>query len=325
MTQPTLPFDPSDRAIDQPRQPKGKFEPIPVVKIGTTERLRPIDSMVVNALTNSIRERGLIHPIGVRVGDPQKGEPLYVLLHGAHRYQAWIDLRTAAIDMEDPDQRVLWSHIPASVFPAEITADDAKLIEVEENLRRKELTTEERAAQTTIYLGLVKRRGDVLTANEVRRAAHQGGVTGSVPVTPPSPTITQVVSKDLGLDDSKTVRNRVASATRLAKEAGATVPAKVTPESTDAGTLIDIGMAAMDVASSPTRKRDKANARKHGRTRTKRVGVEPAFEPTSDHPVEDVKRAWFAFTEAQKREIWDWLTNQPGWEQDLAPEAASAI
>ncbi len=45
-------------------------------------------------------------------------------------------LHAEAIASDDPEQKVLWSFVPSFVYPGDITADDAMLIELEENLRK---------------------------------------------------------------------------------------------------------------------------------------------------------------------------------------------
>lgn len=74
---------------------------------------------------NSIKERGLIHPIAVA---ETKGEK-YILIAGARRL----------IAMKELGEKV----IPAHIYPTGLTEDEHLAIEIEENKRRKDFTVKE--------------------------------------------------------------------------------------------------------------------------------------------------------------------------------------
>jgi len=94
--------------------------------IDATGRLRPVDEAHAQMIAASMNESGLIQPVVVRADVSGNGLKLVV---GGHR------LRGAAI--------LGWDEIPAILIEA--TDDEARQIEIDENLARKELTALERA------------------------------------------------------------------------------------------------------------------------------------------------------------------------------------
>ncbi len=97
-----------------------------VAAIDATGRLRPVDEAHAQLIAASMSESTLIQPIVVRTDASGNGLKLVV---GGHR------LRGAAI--------LEWEDIPAILIEA--TDDEARQIEIDENLARKELTALERA------------------------------------------------------------------------------------------------------------------------------------------------------------------------------------
>ena len=94
--------------------------------IDTTGRLRPVDEAHAQLIAASMNESGLIQPVVVRRHPSGNGLKLVV---GGHR---------------DRGARILeWDEIPAILIEA--TDDEARQIEIDENLARKELTALERA------------------------------------------------------------------------------------------------------------------------------------------------------------------------------------
>jgi len=90
--------------------------------IRVRERLRPLDPAKVAGLAESIRQRGLLQPIGVRKDG--------TLVYGYHRLEACKQLG--------------WTEIPALVLEQDSELE-TELAEIEENLIRNELTLLERA------------------------------------------------------------------------------------------------------------------------------------------------------------------------------------
>jgi ParB family chromosome partitioning protein len=98
----------------------------PLAAIDATGRLRPVDEAHAQLIAASMSEGCLIQPVVVRADASGNGLKLVV---GGHR------LRGAAI--------LGWDEIPAIMLEA--TDDEARQIEIDENLARKELTALERA------------------------------------------------------------------------------------------------------------------------------------------------------------------------------------
>jgi N6-adenosine-specific RNA methylase IME4 len=91
------------------------------------ERLRPLRDSLITELTESMATRGLIHPISITYPNGQATPQLVV---GAHRLEA--------------AKRLKWETIASDVV-AFADADQAKLVEIDENLIRGELSPAERA------------------------------------------------------------------------------------------------------------------------------------------------------------------------------------
>lgn len=97
-----------------------------IAAIDATGRLRPVDEAHAQLIAASMNESSLIQPVVVRTDSSGNGLKLVV---GGHR------LRGAGI--------LGWDEIPAILIEA--TDDEARQIEIDENLARKELTILERA------------------------------------------------------------------------------------------------------------------------------------------------------------------------------------
>jgi ParB family chromosome partitioning protein len=98
----------------------------PLAAIDATGRLRPVDEAHAQMIAASLNETGLIQPVVVRAAPDGNGLKLVV---GGHR------LRAAEINV--------WDEIAAILI--ECTDDEARQIEIDENLARRELTVLERA------------------------------------------------------------------------------------------------------------------------------------------------------------------------------------
>lgn len=98
----------------------------PVAAIDATGRLRPVDRAHAQMIAASMNESGLIQPVVVRANPSGNGLKLVV---GGHR------LCGAEINQ--------WDEIAAILI--ECSDDEARQIEIDENLARKELTALERA------------------------------------------------------------------------------------------------------------------------------------------------------------------------------------
>lgn len=106
------------------------IENIEISRIVVGERLREVDPDWVSALAASIQSLGLLEPIIVRKHFSWSEElPVYLLVAGAHRHAA----------AEEAGLQVVPAHI------SEMSADEARLAEIDENLMRQELTALDRA------------------------------------------------------------------------------------------------------------------------------------------------------------------------------------
>lgn len=92
------------------------------------ERLRPADPDRVVMIASSMRERGQLQPIGVyRAPNKGKGSTPWVLAFGLHRLKA--------------AELLGWEDVAAK----EVTVHEARLVEIEENLCRADLTVLDKA------------------------------------------------------------------------------------------------------------------------------------------------------------------------------------
>ena len=109
--------------------PAGQRRRVPLASIRVPARLRPVDPAWAAAVGGSMRETGLTHPIVVRPDSAELATD-YVLVAGMHRlYAADVVLGWNEIDVEvrDLDER------------------QAKVVEIDENLMRRELSALDRA------------------------------------------------------------------------------------------------------------------------------------------------------------------------------------
>ncbi len=97
-------------------------------RISDTDRLRPLDEAWVAALAESIRDHGLEQPIVVRP-TPLSETGAYALVAGGHRLAAVRLLGETEIKAEVRD----------------LSDDEARLVEIDENLMRRELDPLDRA------------------------------------------------------------------------------------------------------------------------------------------------------------------------------------
>lgn len=189
---------------------------IPVARIIKGDRLRAADPAAVEAKRVSMRESGQISPILVRPAPDQPGQ--FILVAGLHRLEAaiaegWADIRA--------DVRTL-------------TEDEARLIEVDENLISKGLTPLERAIFVDVRLQVWGRLhpGRVIKADadDVSAAPKRGRPQNSakfaefLETVPPTMGFGVETAEELGISE-RTIRNalliaRGLSTLTLAKVAG---------------------------------------------------------------------------------------------------------
>lgn len=169
---------------------------IPLDHIEVGERLRAVDADYVALIAQSLQERGLDTPIIVA---PTGFEGLYRLVAGGHRI--------AAAEMAG------WSDIPAKIV--EVDELQAQLIEIDENLIRRELSALDRAV-------FLSRRQEIYEA--LNPAAKQGGKREKGKRTSLSVwSFGKATAARLGVDE-RTIRRAVARA-KIAPEVRALIAA----------------------------------------------------------------------------------------------------
>lgn len=171
-----------------------------VAAIEATGRLRPVDEAHAQLIAASMNESSLIQPVVVRSDSSGNGLKLVV---GGHR------LRGATI--------LGWDEIPAILIEA--TDDEARQIEIDENLARKELTALERAE----FLAERKRVYETLhpeTANG--KAKKPKTEKGKVANLATFARFSKDAAKSTGLGE-RTIQRSVELAGRLSPEAVALI------------------------------------------------------------------------------------------------------
>jgi ParB-like chromosome segregation protein Spo0J len=186
------------------------IESVPVDNITVAQdRRRPMDREKVDELAESIRRQGLLQPIGV-----QRLADRYRLIWGAHRFEAWAHLLREERNSDESRAALKrWAEIPAVVYPADLPEPMVTVLEIEENLRRKELTDAEKQEHTLRLAAALKqleaesRNDSEFTNSEEPKPATGRGHKGEV----------QKVAERLGVDHG-TVRNRVRKAAEIIGE-----------------------------------------------------------------------------------------------------------
>jgi ParB-like chromosome segregation protein Spo0J len=110
-------------------------------RIDVPDRMRALDDGKVSELVESIGRQGLMQPIGVRYPDPPSGGGRYTLIWGAHRLAAY---RRTDVGRD----HIGHQYITAVCYDPDLPDPWMRILEIEENLRRKELTVQEKAEHT---------------------------------------------------------------------------------------------------------------------------------------------------------------------------------
>lgn len=151
--------------------------------IDRSARLRPVDIDKALLIAASMAESGLRTPIEVRTGGKRSKSP-YVLVIGGHRCEAAAQLG--------------WEEIDAYVL--DLTADEARLREIDENLYRTELNPLDQA----VFLAERKRLYEKLhpeARNGGDRVSEQFAIFGKL-----APRFTLEVTERLGLSERSIYR-----------------------------------------------------------------------------------------------------------------------
>lgn len=170
-----------------------KIERVRLDAINVGERARRVDDDVVEQIAADVRNQGLLQPIGV-VEDGGG----YRLIFGAHRLEAFRLLVKTDKEFETIPARVWLRHTPDWLL---------QMAEFSENLRRKELSSLERAGQEARVAALLKEAGRVVPAAFARlrrTAVVDNGVTDKITEgvvrdnVPDKPTVADAVAKETG-------------------------------------------------------------------------------------------------------------------------------
>lgn len=171
----------------------GEITEIALDQIDATDRLRPVDPAHVEGIAVSIGQIGLKQPIILR---PEGNR--YRLIAGAHRLEACRSLGWASID----------------AVIENVDADEARLVEIDENLMRRELSALDRA----LFLAERKTVYDALHPETVKpgRKSKESAKT----FRQFGQTFSKATASRLGLN-KRTIEIALALASRLAPEARA--------------------------------------------------------------------------------------------------------
>jgi ParB/RepB/Spo0J family partition protein len=195
-------------------------------------RLRTLRDENVTALAESMADQGLLQPIVVR---PQKSGG-YLLVAGLHRLEA--------------AKKCKWKEISCTVFD-DMEADQAELIEIDENLIRSDLSPAEEAMHLTRRKELYEKVHGKSKAKGARAANKKMGKT-----TDPTDNLSDAFTTDLAKKTGQTARNvrrKVARSKNVAVLSGIV------------GTSLDKGCQIDALAKLPAEKqRSLAEAAKRG-------------------------------------------------------------
>jgi len=183
----------------------GDVQAVPVSNAASHKsyRIREVNRDKVEEYKESIRERGLIQPVGMGSPDDPT-DPPYAVIFGHTRWFAWKEIydetQQAMLDAqanEDPSDpegaaRIKaaekefgrWQFIPAVVYNKDMTADSRRITAIEENLLRDELTPKQRevfAAERAMLRAKIY--GAEMKANA--KAAKTNGTAIPAPVEEP--------------------------------------------------------------------------------------------------------------------------------------------
>lgn len=131
---------------------------IPINEIYVPQRIRDVDQEAVEGLRVSMEQYGLLSPITVTRSDGLKLPLKYTLICGAHRFRAWC--------LSSYGEEFVAGCIEAHILPQTTAPALLAFIELEENIRRKNLTWQE------LCLGAGKLFYKLLEADPAFTAKH---------------------------------------------------------------------------------------------------------------------------------------------------------
>jgi ParB-like chromosome segregation protein Spo0J len=164
------------------------------IAINTPQR-RALQPDTVEQLASSMKEVGLLNPITIR---PREGDMGYYLIAGRHRYEA--------------AKKLKWESVPALILEG-ITADDAELAEIDENLIRANLTPAEESLHHARRKELYEKKYPETKRGAAGGAATKAKSKGANPQTAVKPSYAEDVAAKTGKS-----RDTVERAVRRGKE-----------------------------------------------------------------------------------------------------------
>jgi ParB/RepB/Spo0J family partition protein len=142
-----------------PRVGAGQIREISVGQVHVSDGRRGAARDKVRAIAESISASGLINPITVR---ELRDGATFVLMAGRHRLEAFRHLDR--------------NSIPAFVMPSSTTNDEARMVEISENIHRAELTVQEKADLTAEWITLRGSKAGKTGQVSKGGRGHEGGV-----------------------------------------------------------------------------------------------------------------------------------------------------
>lgn len=168
--------------------------------ITVAARERELDEKTVQMLMESIEQTGLRQPIGIRI----MKDKTRLLVWGYHRFEAWRRLFVNAMQANDDAGKARWHMIPCLEFEDTLSDDMALLLEIQENLDRKDLTPAQRESGMGKRALLIEK----LTEKKVDKKAKVDKSTSS---TWAAPALTKVAGDKRGSADYKLLERRYAA------------------------------------------------------------------------------------------------------------------
>ena len=144
--------------------PQAQEAAVTVALIEIGDRMRKPDVTVINGLADDMRDHGLLQRIGLRA----RFDGRFDLVWGRNRFEAAAKLG--------------WTMIDAKVYPPNTPDELLKVLEIVENLRRQELTADERQSQTLLLAAAIKEAAPetVSSSRFVPGGRGRKGVAGQV-------------------------------------------------------------------------------------------------------------------------------------------------
>jgi hypothetical protein len=179
----------------------------------TENRYRQFNERDLGGLMDSIRQVGLLQPIGVKHSNDPDRFGLYEVVYGRRRAMAMKRLYGEAVarsqDPNNDNEVFRFSSIWVIRFPKSMPDHLVKMLEIKENLDRKELTSNERTA-CLLEMGVVLREagisedGNIHETHEYSEAPKNGRGRPKKPVA-------ETVSQETGVDRG-TLKSRLKNA-----------------------------------------------------------------------------------------------------------------